>query len=267
MPGLIIDGHEEQVAGLSVTPLSVVNYKDDPRLKLKPGHSMRARGTRWIRSIVAHNTKNIETVLKPGKGPSRDLGHRLISFWSLDSTKPAGAHLAVDWDGAIFCMADLVRDAAYHASSMNEYSIGIETFEDEHGVIYETQLATLMKLILWLCDRFGIQHQCPVDSQQIGRLAKGGKDCNGVFGHCNQYHVGKAHDPGQHVLEGLVKIGFKQFHFSGPPTGVLGDDKSEWASIQQKLGLDIDGVPGTETRDALQAAGFENGIYDWSRPL
>jgi len=256
MPGVIIDGRNELIPDLDV-----VNYKDDTRLKLVPGHSMRNRKTRWVRSIVLHNTKNIPTTISPGRGKSLDIGARVARYWST-SPKPAGAHLIVDWDAKVYCLADLLQDATYHAGSMNEVSIGIEVFEDEHGRIYDDQLTAVVLLVRWLCRRFGIQMQVqnflPAYDGDVDRIVAGGKDCVGVFGHCHQYWSGKRFDPDHDILQVLVDNGFRHFNFQAR------EDIVYWKLIQSKLGLRPDGVPGPDTCDALQAKGFANGLYDFS---
>lgn len=256
MPGLIINGKAEQVPGLEI-----VNYKDHPELKLIPGEDMRERHTRWIRSICWHNTKNIATKLKPGKGPHTDLEHRITSWWAKDA-KHAGAHLCVDWDGSVGCLADLVQDAAYHASALNEVSIGGEIYEDNAGTIYQEQIDMAVKLTIWMCQRFGIQMQIPAPGYNsvFTRVESGGENCVGVFGHCHQYS-GKPNDPGVHIFEALQKAGFKVFDFA------QNEDIYYWYDIQKKLGVGIDGVPGPKTRDALQARGFPYGLYDYRTAL
>jgi hypothetical protein len=255
--GLIINGEYVQVPGLNV-----INCVDDPRIALPMGKCMRLRHTRWIRAIGQHNTKNIEPVLVQGSGPGTDLGHRLEDFWSLDTTKPAGAHLAVDRDTTVYCMADLVKYATYHAGTWNEVSIGIEMFEDGQGHIYADQLYANIHLIEFLCMYFGIQRQTTTQVQQIKRIAEGkGVDCVGVFGHCNQWYAGKSHDPGIEFFKALATAGFKQFNFNKH------EDKEYWGNIQTQLGVSPDGVPGPATRDALQARGFEGGLYDWRTAL
>lgn len=263
MPGLIINGKEELIPDLTV-----INYWDEPTLKLKPGEDMRARHTRWIRSITLHNTKNLPTVVKPGRGPSTDLGDRIARLWSTDA-RNAGAHLAVDWDTDISCHCDLLQDAAYHAGSLNEVSIGIEIYEDGKGVVYEDQLATVVLLVRWLCRRFRIQMQMPKadDNREIPRIKTGGTSCVGIFGHCHNYFSGKANDPGFDIFERLKGAGFKEFDFSRKDPQGTTEDIRYWAVIQKKLGLKLDGVPGPETCDALQALGFANGLYDFSKVI
>lgn len=259
MPGLIINGKEEQIPNVIV-----LNYKDDPRLKLKPGEDMRSRHTRWIRSIVLHNTKNAPTTVKLGSGPSTDLDHRIARLWSTDA-RNAGAHLSVDWDSTVGCHCDLLLDASYHAGSMNEVSIGIEIYEDSKGVVYEDQLITVVNLVKWLCQRFGIQMQMHPwhDNSEIPRIKTGGSDCVGVFGHCHNNHKDKAYDPGFDVMKFLAAAGFREFDFVGCDVTGAYWDVGYWIPIQAKLGLKCDGVPGPKTRDALQALGFAGGLYDF----
>jgi len=256
MPGLIIGGKQVPVPGLNIT-----NYKDQPVLKLRAGDDMRERVTRWVRSIVWHNTKNIPTQLKLARGPYKDIGEKVAKFWST-SPAHAGAHLVVDWDGSVTCHADLLFDATYHASTVNEVSVGIEMFEDEHGLIFESQMQTAVLLTTWLCERFGIQKQMPDPyyNHVISRVAKGGTDTIGVFGHCHQYNQ-KQYDPSNHVFEALQKAGFKIFNFE------LKEDVKTWKNLQRKLGVPEDGIPGPATRDALQAAGFHAGLYDWANMI
>jgi len=256
MPGLVIDNKEELVPGLEI-----INYHDQRLLKLKAGEDMRARHTRWIRSIVWHNTKNIATTQKDGIGPDTDLADRISRLWTKDPSH-AGAHLSVDWNGVVCCHADLLQDAAYHASSMNEVSIGGELYEDKNGVVYEGQMEVAARLTEWLCCRFGIQKQMPDPNfnGEIARIKAGGKDCVGVFGHCHQYG-GKKNDPGIHIFLALLRAGFKVFNFN------KNEDKDYWLFMQKALEIESDGIPGPSTCDALRAKGFSNGLYDWSGDL
>ena len=256
MPGLIINGKDVVVPGVAI-----VNYHDHPELKLKPGEDMRARHTRWIRSICWHNTKNLPTKLKPGMGSDTQLEKRITQWWAKDA-KHAGAHLCVDWDTMVGCLADLSLDAAYHASALNEVSIGGELYEDNKGTVYAAQLETAVKLTIWMCQRFGIQMQIPSPSYNkvIERIRIGGDDCVGVFGHCHQYS-GKPNDPGLHIFTALEKAGFHVTDFEH------GEDLDFWKKVQRRFGLNPDGIPGPQTCDALQVRGFAYGLYDWKSAI
>jgi hypothetical protein len=248
MPGLIIDGRIE--AGPDVP---ILNYKDHPELKLVPGHSMRARNTRHIQMVVAHNTKNIPLSVRSGAGRYSAIGERVTRFWTTNPA-PAGAHIVVDHDGTITCHADLLQDAAYHAGTLNERSIGIEIYEDSDGTVYEVQIENTIKLIDWLCVRFGIQRQFPGDGGVVKRLAGGGRDCYGVIGHChNNPH--KKYDPSIVFFQYLKEAGYQEFCFAAE------DDKAYWREFQIEHQLAVDGIPGPETCDVIQAiVGFAGGV-------
>lgn len=252
MPGLIIGKKEFQVPGLEI-----VNYYDFRKLKLIPGEDMRRRHTRWVRSIFLHNTKNIETIVVEGTGPETRLEDRIARLWATDA-RHAGAHLCVDWDCTVACLADLLYDAAYHAGQVNEVSIGIEIYEDHLGRIYAGQLAVVHQLVRWLCARFCIQMQMPPRDFDgtIPRLLRGGGDCVGVFGHCHAC-AKKRTDPGRSVFHWLAERGFREFDFCND------EDKVFWYDVQKKYGLAQDGVPGPITCDALRAdgAGYRQGLW------
>jgi hypothetical protein len=58
-----------------------------------------------------------------------------------------GAHLIVDCDGSIGCLADLVTEATYHATSVNHRSIGIEIHQTRADEIFEAQLDAVARLV------------------------------------------------------------------------------------------------------------------------
>lgn len=254
MPGLIINEAEVDVEGIKI-----VNFKDDSRLKLDPNKDMRLRRTMYINCIVLHNTKNVKTAVKLGTGPGTDLPHRIANLWSTDA-RNAGAHLSVDWDGTVCCHADLLLNAAYHAGSINEVSIGCEIYEDASGIVYQKQLETICDLTIWLCRKFGIQTQMPLITKPdtISRIVIGGNDCIGVFGHCHQNRF-KNNDPGKSVFEMLATKGFKQFDFEAR------EDFKFWKPVQRGLGIIADGIPGKATCKALLVRGYQFGLHDFKK--
>lgn len=254
MPGVIIDGREEEIEGLII-----VNYKDEPKYKLKPGEDMRNRRTRWVRSVTGHTTKGKPTKLKPGCGPDTDVESRIARLWATDG-RNAGTHLSIDSDCSIGCHADLLRDATYHASSLNEVSISFELYQEPDGGIYVDQVRCAVFLTEWLCARFGIQRQMPRPDCRgvIQRIARGGSNCVGVFGHRHQTRNRGPGDPGDHYFIALAQAGFMAFDFDSH------EDIDFWKLIQIKHGLVEDGVPGPLTCDALRAAGYKDGL--WRRP-
>lgn len=256
MPGLIIDGEEVLIPGLPES--EQLNFKDEPKLKLKMGEDMRMRKTHWVRSIIAHNTKNIPTRVAEGQGPETKLENRIARLWATDK-RHAGAHLCIDWDGTVACLCDLQRHAAYHAGRINDPSVGFELYEDSKGRIYEYQLEVSVIVTNFLTEFFQIQRQCPpaVDNRAFKRAVSGGRDLVGVFGHCHAY-AGKPDDPGIDFFKCLEREGYEVFNFAAD------QDKHVWKSRQIKLGFDIkdcDGIPGPQTIDALQERGYTLGIW------
>ncbi len=256
MPGMIIGGEEVLIPGIE--PKEQPNYFDHPKLKLRMGEDMRRRKTRWIRILMAHNTKNRKTTVAEGRGPETHLEDRITRLWSKDG-RHAGAHVSIDWDGTIACHADLLLHATYHAGLINDPSIGFELYEDSKGKVYDYQLQMAVAFTEFVTGVFQIQRQCPpsVSNKPIKRAVRGGKGLVGVFGHCHAYG-GKADDPGVHYFEYLEKADYEVMNFWAE------QDLVTWAKRQKKLGIapeDCDGIPGPMTIDALQQAGHLNGVW------
>jgi len=257
MPGVVINGKQEVVPDVDVR-----NWFDDPKFRLAKKLSYRPRLTRWVRGICLHTTKGLEGEVRPGAGPNRKVDEWIAGMWATGS-RYAGAHLTIDADGSVGCHADLLTEAAYHAGAINEVSIGIEIYQDvayNKGVLYEQQLEVVGTLCNWLTRRFGIQRQMPQirDREAIPRIAAGGRDVSGVYGHRHAGNRGPG-DPGDDVFRALAERGYVQYKFRR-------DDIDEWRVVQD-IALrftdpdDIDGVPGPGTVKALKAAGYVDGIF------
>ena len=264
MPGFIIDGEEHIPHGMTV-----VNYLDDPRLKLKLGEDMFYRGHGNIRVIGAHTTACFKNKLLPGIGPDRNVDLKVARIWRADGRK-AGAHLTIDFDGSIGCHADLLKMRTLHGI-YNTYSVGIEIAKrwTPKGGIYLYQLEVFVKLCDYLCRFFGIQRACVhpsmLNKQISGRSAK---SMMGVVGHMHRTRH-KPNDPGREPFEMLVEAGFLPFTYASTPSRgeILPDDRVHWRVVQKDLNtrfdadLDIDGYPYSETHDALMAAGYPDGLW------
>jgi N-acetyl-anhydromuramyl-L-alanine amidase AmpD len=267
MPGVVIGDAEVVVPGLVVS-----NWNDDPKLRLRVGQGAgsdgRARKTSWVRSIVLHTTKGIPggkdrrpQQIRPGMGPPGPAAEAVARYWA-SSELASGAHLVCDFDGSWICLADLATEAAYHATSMNDVSIGIEICQGAAAELYEGQLDSVVVMVDFLTARFGIQRQIPhAYVGPVPRLEAGGADCVGVFGHRDQTGNRGAGDPGDHVMARLADAGYERFDFT------TGEDLRIWRDRQQALArkqgaaITVDGVPGPRTTARLREYGYPRGLW------
>lgn len=257
MSGIVIDGVAEHVPGLEV-----YDWQDDPKIKLS-SEDGRARRTKWVRAIMLHTTRgDMPQVVHAHQGPE-GLARRTVAAWGNDS-RHAGAHLIVDGDGSIWCLADLIRDVTFHATSMNECSIGIEFAQTSRMVdnvqvfeLYQSQIDAGVKLLDWLTLRLGIQRgfHGPYlgEDHPVARLAKGGVDCDcvGIFGHRDQTIDRSEGDPGNAIFDALFEARYERHNFDEY------EDQKVWALRQRMANrrgaqLKVDGVPGPATIAALR---------------
>lgn len=261
MPGIIIDHYAYPVTDHE---LLVTNFRDDDRLALHDGEDCRDRSAKtWIRMIVIHTTVCARARIKPGFGPKTNVALNVARWWSRNGS-PGGAQLLVAGDGSVGQFGDLRLVNAYHAGqkSVNARSIGIEIAQGKDGTLYLGQLQVVVRLVDWLCRTMRIQRQCcapAVALKRIQRVRDGGQDTVGVFSHSNLFPRNKPNDPGPEVFELLVAAGFMPFRFDG-------DDLEWWKTWQEDIGVDADGVPGPETTDALESAGFGGGLLSLPDP-
>jgi hypothetical protein len=267
MPGVVIGGSQIEVPGVAVA-----SWHDDPKLRLKVGQGAasdgRLRRTSWVRSIVLHTTKGIPggkdrrpQQLRPGLGPPGSAAEAVARYWA-SSELASGAHLVCDFDGTWICLADLAGEVAYHATTMNDVSIGIEICQGKDAELYEGQLDSVVAMVDFLTAHFAIQRQIPhAYVGPVPRLAAGGADCVGVFGHRDQTGNRGAGDPGDHVMERLAAAGYERFDFA------TGEDRKVWRGRQEALArkqgaaITVDGVPGPRTVARLAAHGFPHGLW------
>ncbi len=258
MSGLIIGGKSVEVPGLTIT-----NFLDDKRLRRGSEDGKKSKG-RWVKQVIIHTTKGIPggkiktpQHVKIG-GANLDKEFNTAAYWRNDP-KSSGAHLVIDADGSIGCLADLADEVMYHAgqSSVNNSSIGIEMFQLSDGGIYEATLLACIKLCNALSEIFGIQRQIhmPYSKKAIKRLNTGGKDCIGFFGHRDVSNNRGFGDPGDIIMDMLASAGYERYDFS------RNQDLTMWKNRQTMLGAAPDGIPGPNTVRALEAGGFPHGLW------
>jgi N-acetylmuramoyl-L-alanine amidase len=259
--GLVVDGLR-----LAVPGVRVVNFLDDARLRLKIGEdgTLRPRGAR-VQAVVLHTTRGAPDSddhraqqLRPGAGPSTRAGFEVVADWTADH-RCAGAHLVIDFDGVVYCLADLVREESFHATSVNARTIGIELKQGRDCELYAEQLSVMARVVDWITADLGIQRQIPDRYRgPVERLEAGGADFYGVFGHRDQTDRRGEGDPGDLAMAELGTRGYERFNLRA------GDDREVWRKRQAALGFgaaDCDGIPGPKTVDALRRRGYQAGLW------
>jgi hypothetical protein len=263
--GFIIDGADEVVAGLACA-----SWRDNAAIpRLSVGGDSRVRSTRWVRGVVLHTTKGIPgghdhrpQVIRPGMGADRGDDVRVATFWSVEA-RPSGAHLVVDRDGSIVCLADLLLEAAYHAGPVNDVTIGVEIYQGSDAELYDGQLEVVVRLVDWLTRRFGIQRQIPLryGGHPLTRLAAGGRDLVGVYGHRDVTDRRGAGDPGDEVFRRLAEAGYERWDFEAKRDLVAWKARQGALAAESHQPLALDGIPGSETRAALLVLERPQGLW------
>lgn len=256
MKGLLIAGLLHEVPGVEcLSP----GAGSPPWLRLSPG-DYKQRQTKWVRQIVLHTTKGISSQqIRPGKGPGgRD--KVVADFWRNDPQHSA-AHLVVDTDGSVACLADLATVSAYHATSANDWSVGIEMYQEHDGSIYEATLASTVAICRVICEALAIpyqMHHAAYRNAPVERLVPGGRDCVGIYGHRDQTDRRGQGDPGGGIYARLRADGCEGFDFGKR------EDLDRWITRQQRLRamgeqVDVDGICGPGTMAAMRRRGFKSG--------
>jgi hypothetical protein len=256
--GLAINGVDEPVTGLRT-----VSCLAAPEWRLQPT-DYRTRVTHWVRSIILHTTQGIHPQIVHEGAGAGGRAIRTLHAWSSDD-RCAGAHLIVDTDGAVYCMADIIKDTTYHATSINEVSVGVEIVQSPKGEIWAGQLAAVLRLCDFLTQRLQIQRQfhAPyVRDKPVGRLARGGFDAVGIFGHRDQTDRRGRGDPGDAIFALLRSAGYEAFDFEQNADLAVWRERQKILRLRGAFSLAIDGVPGRETAKAIREHGSRaSGIW------
>lgn len=261
MNGLLVAGVVVPVPGVTV-----IGPHDAAWANLSAGDG-RARHTSWVRQWILHTTRGVHPqVIKPGLGPS-GRAERTASYWA-ESPIYSGAQVAVGSDGVAACLADLATRCAYHATTSNDWSVGVETYQEDGGVIFEAALEATVQITRVGCEALGIPFQIArrkYNGTIIERMRDGGPDCVGIFGHRDQAWDFQRHtssrgrgDPGDEIYERLIAAGAEPLDFEHH------QDLEVWTKRQKALvnlgaQVKVDGVAGMATMAAMRARGFASG--------
>lgn len=263
MTGLLIAGRTIAVPGVTVIPPAPVG---PAWCSLGPA-DYRLRKTSWVRQIILHTTKGIwPQPILPGAGPAGK-AQSVADFWRGDPTH-SGAHLVIDLDGTVACLADLAYVAAYHAEMSNDHSIGIELYQVAGGGVYQATIDAAVTLVPALCEALGIPfqiHGAPYRGRPLTRMEilaggarhqLGGPDCVGVLGHRDNTGNRGRGDPGDAIYAALIAAGAEPLDYSTGEDLRVGAARQTWL-VANGAKLTIDGRIGPVSLAAAKRLGFK----------
>jgi len=269
--GLLLGGQLVPTPGVTVIPPA--SYGGPSWCRLDPGDYMARPG--GVQLVVIHTTGGRwPQRLVSGAGPS---GHarQVLEMWSgADRGGGERAHsaapLVVDHDGTVYCAADILRCAAYHATAVNARAVGIEMSTFPDGSITTAALAAtaqLCALLTWSgADGGGLlsipaqmpgapYRGAPLRRLELGGRQTDGRDVVGVIGHRDQTAQRGAGDPGDAIWTRLAALGFEAVDYDSGQDLDLGRARQRWL-VAHGAALTVDGIVGPASLAAARAQRF-----------
>ncbi len=261
--GLLVAGEYHLIPGVEIVspgPGAPAWCKLDSR-------DYRAR-SRWIRQLVVHTTKGIwPQYVRAGAGA----GNRdkiVAEFWRGDPQHSA-AQIIIDNDGSVACLCDLARVEAYHATTCNPWSVGIEMYQEPDGGVHQAVYDTMVRLLPEIPRILGFAFQVPsrkYNGTIMRRLLNGGPDVVGVIGHRDNawdFHKltstrGRG-DPGDLIYALAIAAGAEALDYDRGEDLLLWRHRQAFLNAHHGEQLEIDGVAGPGTMRALARHGYANG--------
>lgn len=210
-PGLLINGARWPVPGVEI-----VTWIDDP--KRAPRVTDGRVRSKPPTAIVLHTSRGVLGGVREGARESTRAER--LALYQATTKRDVSWHLTIDTDGTVLQQADLSTWMAWHASSANGWTLGIECVQHpDSGDLWGKQLGALACVCDVICEALSIPRTVPVDAQ--GRPYSGvvkawqekgeggrGERFSGVVGHRNLTRNRGPGDPGDAVFETLLKGGF-----------------------------------------------------------
>lgn len=276
MPGVILAGKSVQIPGVTVLnradrawcALGLDDYR--PRRISRP-HLIIDHTTsgKWPQRVIpgAGHPGHAEQIAKMWSGFDRGGGDRIHS----------GAQILVDFDGTIYCLADLVTQAAYHAEMANDASVGIEHCTTPDGSIYQATIDASVRLHLALCEPQNLSdglaipfqvHAAPYRNAPLARCETGAKtkehdgrvqtDCSDLYGiiqHRDQTSERGRGDAGDALVQAMIAFGAEPMDMSRDEDLARGRARQEW--LNRRGGkLKVDGLVGPASLAEARRQGF-----------
>ena len=266
---IIIKGNQQEVPGI----VSVSWLDGNPKVKHITDKDNR---TRQIRGIVAHTHEGVRGILLPGNGPNTTLDERL-ALYQTQTDRYVSWDYTLDLNGDVTWQNDPTKFYSWQATAVNPLTLGFEMIQqlrkDEVGKVvggdlYEGQISAAVRMVDFLTATLGIQRQIPWDKVKnrpvqvvIPRIASGGENVVGIYGHRNVTTNRGPGDPGDALFYALRDAGYELFDMAS------GEDITVWKTRQQALGVsDLDGIPLSQTVQKLKESGKKHGLWV-SRPI
>jgi hypothetical protein len=269
--GLLVDGQLIPLRDLTVIPPANHGgpawntlHPDDYAARTAPVQilTLHTTGGHWPQPILpsAGPPGHARQVLEMWAGVDHGGGERVHS----------GAPIVVDFDGTIYCAADVVRTAAYHAQLINARSVGIEMCTTPEGGLYQATIdatARLVALLTWSgLDGAGVlsipaqmprgpYRGSPLRRLEIAGRQTDGRDLVGVIGHRDQTAQRGRGDPGDTIWTALAGLGFEGVDYDGSEDLELGRARQA-VLVARGERIGVDGLVGPASLAAARRQGF-----------
>lgn len=253
--GLLIAGKLYQVPDVNV--LAPASAGGPSWCSLSPKDYRMRRGA--ARQVVLHTTKgDWPQHVIPGAGPG-GRARLTADFWRNDPSSSA-AQIVIDNDGKVACLADLEYVCAYHATVSNEYSVGIELYQEPGGGIYEAVFAAAVPVVRAICSALCIPFQYTADpytGHPLQRFLDGAPDFYGVTGHrINTEQRGRG-DPGDEIFARLFAAGAEPVIAAQRQDITRGMARQAWLNAHGGA-LATDGLVGPASLAEAARHGFQS---------
>jgi hypothetical protein len=266
---VVIGGTREEIPGIA----SVCWLDGNPKVKYVTDKKKRER---VCRGIVCHTHEGVLGELLEGLGPNTTMDERL-AMYQTQTDRIVSWDWTQDQNGDVTWQNDPLVDYTFHGNQVCDVTVGFELIQKVRrnskgevvgGDLYSGQIAAAVLMIDFITARLGIQRQIPWDKKRnrpvrgvVGRIAAGGGDVVGIYGHRNITTNRGAGDPGDAIFgtEPVITTeGLKRDMDFLTEAGVkrailfrLGGLDSEFASIlcgNKKIAL-----PGSEEKQGICA--------------
>lgn len=208
---LILGGKRLEVPGTRVT-----SWLDEPKRvpQVRDGRVRASVPT----AIVLHTSRGVPGVIRPGARASGVA--EALARYQATTERDVSWHLTVDTDGEVLQSCDVVSWLAWHASSANGWTVGIELAQHpDSGDLWSAQVDALVAVCDVICRELGIPRCVPVDASGqpfVGPVrawqekSEGGRGERfvGLVGHRNLTRNRGPGDPGSAIFEALLGRGY-----------------------------------------------------------